>query len=132
MLPETMGQNARPDSTPDSLRGFDPAGDSIGLDSKGYNQLAKTKAVQIGLNNDWLKAQGLVSVKEQWITTIIPMANEPPPMRTRMYAGVGRAGEKPALTQLDLYFASPILIVLHPSAYLRNQVMPLLLATTQE
>jgi len=39
----------------------------IGLSSKGYYRLAKTKAVQIGLNNDWLKAQGLVSVKEQWI-----------------------------------------------------------------
>jgi len=39
----------------------------IGLSSKGYYRLAKTKAVQIGLNNDWLKAQGLVSVKEQWV-----------------------------------------------------------------
>jgi hypothetical protein len=37
----------------------------IGLSSKGYYRLAKTKAVQIGINNDWLKAQGLVSVKEQ-------------------------------------------------------------------
>jgi hypothetical protein len=35
--------------------------------SKGYYRLAKTKAVQIGLNNAWLKAQGLVSLKEQWI-----------------------------------------------------------------
>jgi len=34
--------------------------------AKGY-RLAKTKAVQMGLNNDWLKAQGLVSVKEQWV-----------------------------------------------------------------
>jgi len=39
----------------------------IGLSSKGYYRLAKTKAVQMGLNNDWLKAQGLVSVKEQWV-----------------------------------------------------------------
>ena len=39
----------------------------IGLSSKGYYRLAKTKAVQIGLNNDWLKAQGLVSVKAQWV-----------------------------------------------------------------
>jgi RNA-directed DNA polymerase len=39
----------------------------IGLSSKGYYRLAKAKAVQIGLNNDWLKAQGLVSVKEQWV-----------------------------------------------------------------
>jgi RNA-directed DNA polymerase len=39
----------------------------IGLSSKGYYRLAKTKAVQMGLNNDWLKAQGIVSVKEQWV-----------------------------------------------------------------
>ena len=39
----------------------------IGSSSKGYYRLAKTKAVQIGLNNDWLKVQGLVSVKEQWV-----------------------------------------------------------------
>ncbi len=39
----------------------------IGLSSKGYYRLAKTKAVQIGINNEWLKAQGLVSVKEQWV-----------------------------------------------------------------
>ena len=39
----------------------------IGLSSKGYYRLAKTKAVQMGLNNDWLKAQGLVSVKDQWV-----------------------------------------------------------------
>ena len=39
----------------------------IGLSSKGCYRLAKTKAVQMGLNNDWLKAQGLVSVKEQWV-----------------------------------------------------------------
>jgi len=39
---------------------------SLGLSSKGYYRLAKTKAVQMGLNNEWLKSQGLVSVKEQW------------------------------------------------------------------
>jgi RNA-directed DNA polymerase len=39
----------------------------IGLSSKGYYRLAKTKAVQLGINNEWLKAQGLVSVKDQWV-----------------------------------------------------------------
>ncbi len=39
----------------------------IGLGSKRYYRLAKIKAVQMGLNNDWLKAQGLVPVKEQWV-----------------------------------------------------------------
>jgi len=40
---------------------------SIGMSSKGYYRLAKTKAVQLGINNAWLKAQGLVSLKEQWV-----------------------------------------------------------------
>ncbi len=40
---------------------------SIGLSSKGYYCLAKTKAMQMGLINDWLKTQGLVSLKEQWV-----------------------------------------------------------------
>jgi RNA-directed DNA polymerase len=40
---------------------------NLGMSSKGYYRLAKTKAVQIGLNNDWLKSQGLVSIKEQWV-----------------------------------------------------------------
>ena len=39
----------------------------IGLSSKGYYRLAKTKAVRLGINTEWLKAQGLVSVKEQWV-----------------------------------------------------------------
>jgi len=37
------------------------------MSSKGYYRLAKTKAVQLALNNEWLKSQGLVSVKEQWV-----------------------------------------------------------------
>jgi len=49
----------------------------IGLSSKGYYRLAKTKVVQMSLNNDCLKAQGLVPVKEKWVKFIIQMANEP-------------------------------------------------------
>jgi RNA-directed DNA polymerase len=40
---------------------------SLGMSSKGYYRLAKTKAVQIALNNEWLKSQGLASVEEQWV-----------------------------------------------------------------
>ncbi len=36
----------------------------IGVSSKGYYRLAKTKAMQMGLTNQWLKAQGLVSLKD--------------------------------------------------------------------
>ncbi len=40
--------------------------EELGLSSKGYYRLAKTKAVQMGLNNDWLTSQGLISVQQQW------------------------------------------------------------------
>ena len=40
---------------------------SLGMSSKGYYRLAKTKAVQLALNNKWLKSQGLVSIEEQWV-----------------------------------------------------------------
>jgi RNA-directed DNA polymerase len=39
----------------------------LGLSSKGYYRLAKTYAVQLGLNDQWLKDQGLISIREQWI-----------------------------------------------------------------
>ncbi|WP_080521295.1 group II intron maturase-specific domain-containing protein [Methyloprofundus sedimenti] len=39
----------------------------LGMSSKGYYRLAKTKAVQLALNNNWLKSQGLVSVEAQWV-----------------------------------------------------------------
>ena len=83
---------------------FSTIGDHYGLiNIKGNYRLAKTKAVQFGLNNDWLIAQGLVSVKEQWVNPIIQMAYEPR-MRTRLHGGVERAGEKPALTRLYFHF----------------------------
>lgn len=40
---------------------------SIGLSSKGPYRLAKTYATQLALNNQWLKDQGLVSIREAWI-----------------------------------------------------------------
>lgn len=40
---------------------------SVGKSSKGYYRLSKTKAMHLGLTNQWLKAQGLVSLKEQWV-----------------------------------------------------------------
>lgn len=44
-----------------------PMAISLGMSSKGYYRLAKTKAVQLALNNNWLKSQGLVSIEEQWV-----------------------------------------------------------------
>jgi hypothetical protein len=42
------------------------------MSSKGYYRLAKTKAMQMGLTNQWLNAQGLVSLKDQWIKCRYP------------------------------------------------------------
>ncbi len=44
----------------------------IGMSSKGYYRLAKTKAVQLGISNQWLEKQGLVSIRQQWITFHYP------------------------------------------------------------
>lgn len=44
----------------------------IGISSKGYYRLAKTKATQMGLTKQWLKAQGLVSLRDQWIKCRYP------------------------------------------------------------
>lgn len=40
---------------------------SIGLSSKGPYRLAKTFAVHRGLSNAFLKAQGLISIKDLWV-----------------------------------------------------------------
>lgn len=41
---------------------------SLGLSSKGPYRLARTLATQSGMTNKWLAEQGLVSIREQWIT----------------------------------------------------------------
>ena len=45
---------------------------TLGMSSKGNYRLAKTKAVQWGLSNQYLKAQGLVSLKDLWIASRYP------------------------------------------------------------
>ena len=45
---------------------------TLGVSSKGYYRLAKTQAVQWGLSNQYLKAQGLVSLRDQWIASRYP------------------------------------------------------------
>lgn len=37
-----------------------------GVSSKSYWHMARTPAMQQALNNDWLKAQGLPSIKTLW------------------------------------------------------------------
>ncbi len=45
---------------------------SVGLSRKGPWRLSKTLATQSGMTNQWLKAQGLISVKEMWVNIHYP------------------------------------------------------------
>jgi RNA-directed DNA polymerase len=47
------------------------------LSRKSYWHLSRTKATQVGLNDAWLKSQGLVSVRDLWIAFHYPAANQP-------------------------------------------------------
>ena len=44
----------------------------VGMSCKGPWRLVRTYATQLGMNNVWLKEQGLVSVRELWITFHYP------------------------------------------------------------
>ncbi len=60
-----MVQNENPYTKTGSLGSLYKTDDLYWLEFQGPLRMAKTKAVQIGLNNDWLKTQGLVSVREK-------------------------------------------------------------------
>jgi len=45
---------------------------SVGLSRKGPWRLSRTLATQTGMTNEWLKDQGLVSVKELWVNIHYP------------------------------------------------------------
>ena len=45
---------------------------SVGLSRKGPWHLARTLATQTGMTNQWLKNQGLLSVKELWVNIHYP------------------------------------------------------------
>ena len=45
---------------------------SVGLSRKGYWSLSRTLATQTGMTNQWLKEQGLVSIKELWVNIHYP------------------------------------------------------------
>jgi len=40
---------------------------------KGYWKLSRTRATNMGMGNAWLKEQGLISLKEQWIKIHYPV-----------------------------------------------------------
>jgi RNA-directed DNA polymerase len=45
---------------------------SVGMSRKSYWRLSKTSATQRGMSNQWLKEQGLISVKDLWVTRHYP------------------------------------------------------------
>ncbi len=47
------------------------------LSRKSYWHLSRTQATQWGLNNAWLKSQGLVSMRDIWIAFHYPAGNQP-------------------------------------------------------
>jgi RNA-directed DNA polymerase len=49
-----------------------PASISVAMSRKGPWHLARTLATQSGMTNKWLKAQGLLSVKELWVNIHYP------------------------------------------------------------
>ena len=45
-----------------------------GVSSKGPYAMSRTPITQMAMNNEWLKAQGLVSIKDQWVRCADPHA----------------------------------------------------------
>ena len=45
----------------------------IAMSRKGPWNLSRTLATQVGMNNQWLKTQGLVSIKEMWVNIHYPV-----------------------------------------------------------
>ena len=44
----------------------------VGLSRKGYWKLSKTLSINLGLTNDYLQKQGLVSIRQLWIKAHYP------------------------------------------------------------
>ncbi len=83
---------------------------SVGLSRKGSWRLSRTLATQSGMTNQWLEAQGLLSVKDLSGKHPLPgygsVASGKRQVRTRMLSVVGAGGEKPPATRLASgYFA---------------------------
>jgi RNA-directed DNA polymerase len=79
---------------------------SIGLSRKGPYRLAKTLATQSGMTNKWLKDQGLLSVKELWVSMVglQPTIDTLPRYGAvahgnRIVRTLGAGGEKPPATR---------------------------------
>jgi RNA-directed DNA polymerase len=45
---------------------------SVGMSRKSFWRLSKTYATQLGMTNQWLKEQGLISIKDLWVNMHYP------------------------------------------------------------
>jgi len=45
-----------------------------GVSSKGPYAMSRTPITQMAMSNEWLKAQGLVSIKDQWVRFHYPVS----------------------------------------------------------
>jgi RNA-directed DNA polymerase len=54
------------------LGAFERTAIQTGLSRKSYWRLSRTLATQSGMTNDWLKEQGLISIRELWIAMHYP------------------------------------------------------------
>ena len=45
---------------------------SVGMSRKSYWHLSKTSATQRGMSNQWVKEQGLMSIKDLWVNIHSP------------------------------------------------------------
>ncbi len=69
---------------------------SAAISRKGPWRLSRTLATQTGMTNDWLKDQGLLSVKELWVHIHYPVrpGNLCEPPGADPHAGWWEPGEK--------------------------------------
>ena len=78
----------------------------VAISRKGPWHLSRTLATQTGMTNQWLKEQGLLSVKELWVNIHYPtygsVGSVNRPVRTRMRGGVGRGSSKLPFTRLSV------------------------------
>nr|WP_232363793.1 group II intron maturase-specific domain-containing protein [Desulfogranum japonicum] len=80
---------------------------SLGLSRKGPWRLSRTLATQSGMTNQWLKNQGLLSIKDLWVKIHYPAtarAHGNRQVRTRLLGGVG--AETPPATRLYYFSVS--------------------------
>ncbi|MCP4405162.1 MAG: group II intron reverse transcriptase/maturase, partial [bacterium] len=45
---------------------------SVGMSRKSFWRLSKTYATQLGMTNQWLKEQGVISIKDLWVNMHYP------------------------------------------------------------